>query len=216
MIYVDTQSLSKDILKNLAQQIAFMGLQVRPRLFENNKGKIKLAETFPLYSLDITDIQKDPYQVTSVAKPVGYYHQILFNKEALAFAISRPNNSDGQSQPKVTSVTKSKLPIRIYNSVTSLEGYEQTQTSELKIELRLLEIPKLKLMAFWLLNRTETETEPKTEKLLFIHYGLYSRGIDCNTFLEEQSFVDALRKVSCINGIIIPKDKDSPYGRKYK
>lgn len=198
MVYVNTSSLSKDILKALAMDIFFMGASVCNNLFEEYQGKIKLAETFPLYMLNMDKVEAYN-QVLSVVDDIGYHHQILFDKQALAFAISRLSKRDGAIE--IVNFSRSKLAKAIDETITFIENEDKKSTLEL--EVRLLKIPAQHLHAFWLLKKVGEKMQ--TESLLFINCGLYDREIPCHRFLEEKEFINILINLPSIIGVPEPK-----------
>lgn len=206
MLTVNNEIFSKDILKDLAYQVGFMGAQACTDLFKTNEGKIQLAETLPRYVMDIFNIQEEGYQKIS-ATPDGFHHQIWFDKKALAFAISRFSEKDNAWE--IVRFSKSGLADAINKAIIFIEEDDNENRSEL--EVRLLELPLLQLYAFWLLSGEGTNMQ--TEKLLFVNYCLYDRDIKCHIFFSESEFIAKLRELNPIIGVTLPAGED-PYRQR--
>lgn len=199
MVFVDIE-LSKDDLSKIAKQVFYMGKANPNNLFEKNKGNIKLAETFPLYRVNINSIKGGKIISIKDAERIGYHHQVLFNKEALAFAISHLSKDN---RYEVGYFSESRLAKELDSVISLIESKESKFPNS---EVRLLKIPDLHLFAFWFLE--DAKTQVQSNKFLFIKYGLYHRELPCGDILDEKQFISELTKLPRIVGVRLPKDEE--------
>jgi hypothetical protein len=190
------ERFSKEVKQNLTRQIGVLGFKICPNLFAEYKDSVSLAETFPLYTLDVSQINLSDYSLADFVKKKGYYHQVVFGKDrkALAFAISK---EETYGKLKVVTFAKSKLPAIVDEAISSFDNCEKGKQSELKV--RFLEVPTFFLHTFWFLK--ENGTEKKSDSFFFIECDLYNRKIPMNEFLTEERFLSELKKLYSLSGV---------------
>lgn len=218
MLYVDTKDLTGTALEELAKQVSVMGVYVCKYLNKNGhsyKERVRIAETIPLYYLDLAKVAEPDCKIVSAVKEGGYYHQIKIGDEGnykpSAYALSSPDKNnklhvDCFSKAKdeysyfeygrQTKGTELNLPAAIEASIKFTEE-RVGNLGDSKLEVRLLKIPELNLYAFWLLKENG-----ETEKLKFVDVCLYKREIDCYQFYTEVHFLDILRHLTPVLGLL--------------
>lgn len=153
----------------------------------------QVAESFPVWVLDVVITDETPTDLRAIARPLGrWHHQIVLPTGTMAFARSaQTQTSHGAGEWKLRELVEGPLADSIDAAIT---GIDRAFPDDYVV--RLLSIPTYMITAFWILNE---ETGDQKIIILSPPELVTQLGGDA---IDLPAFLNALRSLPRVVGLI--------------